>query len=160
MVSLEQVRLLETKVSKAIEYVQKVTDQNQTLLTERSALIAKLDSSQKRLGELELLVMRFKEDQGRIEDGIISALDRLSQFEEAFENSLTSASDTPKNEKQDSSVKKHAPKSAETPREKKEKTAPAVDESSDEKEFFEIDDNEDEDDDEEDENKEAELDIF
>ena len=35
-----------------------------------------------------MLVMRFKEDQGRIEDGIIAALDRLSQFEEAFENSL------------------------------------------------------------------------
>jgi NACalpha-BTF3-like transcription factor len=48
----------------------------------------KLDANQKRIDELEVLVMRFKEDQGRIEDGIIAALDRLSQFEEAFENSL------------------------------------------------------------------------
>jgi len=49
---------------------------------------AKLDSYQKRIDELEVHIMRFKEDQGRIEDGIISALDRLNQFEEAFESSL------------------------------------------------------------------------
>jgi FtsZ-binding cell division protein ZapB len=88
MISLEQVQLLETKVAKAIEYVQRVNAENAALSSDRAGLQQKLDANQKRLDELELLVMRFKEDQGRIEDGIIAALDRLSQFEEAFEKSL------------------------------------------------------------------------
>jgi len=95
MLSLEQVQLLESKVSKAIEYVKKVSAENNALLEERESLLTKLDANQKRLDELEVLVMRFKEDQGRIEDGIIAALDRLSQFEEAFESSLKDA-DNPK----------------------------------------------------------------
>jgi FtsZ-binding cell division protein ZapB len=81
MVSLEQVKLLETKVARAIDYVERVTEEN-TILRE------KLDSYQKRIGELEVLVQHFKEDQGRIEDGILSALDRLNQFEDAIEKSL------------------------------------------------------------------------
>jgi len=89
MLSLEQVQLLESRVAKAIEYVQRVNDENAALSSERAGLLSKLESNQKRLDELEMLVMRFKEDQGRIEDGILAALDRLSQFEEAFESSLT-----------------------------------------------------------------------
>jgi len=89
MISLEQVQLLETKVAKTIEYVQKVNAENAALLSERAGLQQKLDANQKRLDELELLVMRFKEDQGRIEDGIVAALDRLNQFEEAFEKGLS-----------------------------------------------------------------------
>ena len=88
MISLEQVLLLEAKVAKAIDYVKKVNAENAALLAERTGLLAKLETNQKRIDELEVLVMGFKEDQGRIEDGIIAALDRLSQFEEAFENSL------------------------------------------------------------------------
>jgi len=88
MLSLEQVQLLENKVARAIEFVKKVSADNAVLVSEKSSLLTKLEANQKRLDELELLVMRFKEDQGRIEDGIIAALDRLSQFEEAFESSL------------------------------------------------------------------------
>jgi chromosome segregation ATPase len=81
MVSLEQVKLLETKVAGAIEYVERVTGEN-------ALLQGKLESYQKRIDELEVLIQRFKEDQGRIEDGILSALDRLNQFEDAIEKSL------------------------------------------------------------------------
>jgi len=88
MISLEQVQLLETKVARAVEYVQKVTAENAALSSDRAGLQTKLEANQKRIDELEVLVMRFKEDQGRIEDGILSALNRLNQFEEAFENSL------------------------------------------------------------------------
>jgi len=88
MVSLEQVQLLETRVSKALDYVQKITAENAALISQRDELEAKLEANQKRIDELEVLVVRFKKDQGRIEDGIVAALDRLSQFEEAFENSL------------------------------------------------------------------------
>jgi len=88
MISLEQVQLLESRVSKALEYVQKVNAENAALVSQREELQAKLDANQKRIDELEVLVMQFKKDQGRIEDGIVAALDRLSQFEEAFESSL------------------------------------------------------------------------
>ena len=103
MISLEQVQLLEARVSKAIEYVQRVTAENAALASEKAGLQKKLEANQKRIDELEVHVMRFKEDQGRIEDGIVAALDRLSQFEEAFEKSL-----------KDTAVKKPASK----PREK------------------------------------------
>ena len=82
MVTLEQVKLLETKVVKALDFVNQVTGEN-TLLKK------KLDTYQKRIDELEVLIQRFKEDQGRIEEGIISALNRLNQFEDAVEKSLS-----------------------------------------------------------------------
>jgi hypothetical protein len=83
MVSLEQVKLLETKVARAIEFVEQVSGEN-------AALQEKLESYQKRIDELEVLVQRFREEQGRIEDGILSALDKLNQFEDAIEKSLSS----------------------------------------------------------------------
>jgi len=152
MLSLEQVQLLEDKVAKAIEFVKRVSAENAALSSERASLITKLEANQKRLDELELLVMRFKEDQGRIEDGIIAALDRLSQFEEAFENGL----------QEKGGEKKTAPK-----KEKKPEPAPGARtagspaETSESKKHFEIS--------EEDAKKnaedgsevsEAELDIF
>ena len=82
MISLEQVKLLESKVSKAIEHVIKITEENVLLK-------GKLDSYQKRIDELEVLIKQFKEEQSRIEDGILSALDRLNQFEDALESTLT-----------------------------------------------------------------------
>ena len=81
MISLEQVKLLESKVAKAIEYVKRVTGENKRLEST-------MESYQKRIDELEVLVQRFKEDQGKIEDGILSALDRLNQFEDAIEKSI------------------------------------------------------------------------
>jgi len=100
MVSLEQVKLLESKVSKAIDYVKKVTEEN-------SSLKGKLDSYQKRIDELEILIQQFKEEQGRIEDGILSALDRLNQFEDALENTISGgASPAEKPQKKDSPPKK------------------------------------------------------
>ncbi len=91
MVSLEQVKLLETKVAKAIEYVKRLSEEN-TLLRE------KLDGYRNRIDELEVLIQRFKEDQGRIEEGIVSALTRLNQFEDSMEQTIlggSSAQDYP-----------------------------------------------------------------
>ncbi|MDR0877647.1 MAG: cell division protein ZapB [Treponema sp.] len=104
MVSLEQVKLLETKVARAIEYVERVTGEN-------ALLQDKLESYQKRIDELEVLVRQFKEDQGRIEDGILSALDRLNQFEDAIEKSL-SAPGGKEAEKAPPAAPKAAPESA------------------------------------------------
>jgi predicted nuclease with TOPRIM domain len=115
MISLEQVQLLETRVSKALEYVQKITAENAALISQREELQVKLDANQKRIDELEVLVMRFKKDQGRIEDGIVAALDRLSQFEEAFENSL-----------KEKVAKKPAPKQREKQEDEVSQAAPSV----------------------------------
>jgi FtsZ-binding cell division protein ZapB len=82
MISLEQVKLLETKVAKAIDYVNHLTGEN-TMLKE------KLAGYQTRIDELEVLIKQFKEDQGRIEGGILSALDRLNQFEDAIEKGVS-----------------------------------------------------------------------
>jgi hypothetical protein len=85
VITLEQVRLLETKVTRTIDYVKKVTEEN-------SLLKGKLDSCQKRIDELEVLVQQFKEDQNLIEDGILAALDELNQFDDAVANDASLAS--------------------------------------------------------------------
>ena len=87
MISLEQVRLLETKVTKVIDYVKKMTEEN-------SRLKEKLDSCQKRVEELEVLVQAFKDDQGRIEDGILAALDQLNQVEDAIGKTASPSPDS------------------------------------------------------------------
>ncbi|MDR0760940.1 MAG: cell division protein ZapB [Treponema sp.] len=81
MVSLEQVKLLESKVIKALEYIDQVTEEN-------TRLREKLELNQKRIDGLEIVVQRFKEEQNRIEEGIVSALNRLSRFEADIEKSL------------------------------------------------------------------------
>ena len=88
MINLEQVKLLEKKVAKAVDYVERLAKENAALSQRETELHTKLESYQKRIDELEILVMGFKEDQGRIEEGILAALDRLNQFEKAMEKSL------------------------------------------------------------------------
>jgi FtsZ-binding cell division protein ZapB len=90
MVTLEQVRQLETKIAKAIDYVNRVNAEGDRLREENKLLQGKLDDSGKRVGELEESVRRFKEDQSRIEEGIVAALDRLNEFEDAIGKSLSS----------------------------------------------------------------------
>ena len=82
MISLEQVKLLESKVTRIIDHVKQVNEEN-------ISLKKNLDTYQKRIEELEVIVQQFKEDQSRIEDGILSALDRLNKFEDALESTLT-----------------------------------------------------------------------
>jgi FtsZ-binding cell division protein ZapB len=91
MINLEQVKLLEAKVGKAIDFVERLARENAVLRRQESELQARLGSYQKRIDELEVLVVGFKDDQGRIEEGILAALDRLSQFEKAMEKSLKDA---------------------------------------------------------------------
>jgi FtsZ-binding cell division protein ZapB len=90
MVTIEQVELLESKVSKAIDYVKRLTADNEQLrgtsarlVSENNMLHGKLDGYQKRIAELEVSLQGFKRDQERIEQGIVSALERLNHFEDA-----------------------------------------------------------------------------
>jgi len=120
MVSLEHVQLLEQKVARVIEHIQRLSSEKAALYEEIANLKARLDGNQKRLEDAEMVVMRFKEDQSRIEDGIMAALNRLNQFEEAFETSISTEQ------------KPHGKKAA-SKKEKTEEQKP-----SDSKEFFEI----------------------
>jgi hypothetical protein len=76
MVTLEQIKLLESKITRAIDVVTRLNEENLRL--------------KRRSGELEELVEKLKNEKTRIEEGIVSALDRLNQFEDAIERSLDS----------------------------------------------------------------------
>jgi len=83
MITLEQVKLLESKVTALIDHTKKLTAEN-------TALRGKLDSYQKRIDELEVMFQRFKEEQTQIADGFLSVLEKLNQVEDAAENALPS----------------------------------------------------------------------
>ena len=89
MVTIEQVELLELKVSKAIDYVKRLTAENERLketsarlASENDTLSGKLDGYQERIAELEVVLLGFKKDQERIDQVIVSALERLNLFED------------------------------------------------------------------------------
>ena len=88
MINLEQVKLLEAKVAKAIDLIEQLAKENADLHKNEAELQTRLETYQKRIDELEGLVMTFKEDQGRIEDANLAALNKLNQFEETVEKSL------------------------------------------------------------------------
>jgi len=103
MINLEQVKLLETKVAKAVDYVERLVKENIAMHRQETELQTRLESYQKRIDELEVLVMGFKEDQNKIEEGILAALDKLSQFEKAMEKSLKDKPATAKAAKESAS---------------------------------------------------------
>ena len=76
MISLEQIRTLETKVHKAVSMLTAVQEENQLLRS-------KLGTYENRIEELEFMIEEFKEDQSEIEQGIISALNHLDHLEDA-----------------------------------------------------------------------------
>jgi peptidoglycan hydrolase CwlO-like protein len=84
MLNLDQVRLLENRVMKAVGKIESLTAENGRLKNQ-------LTSLQSRVNELEGLVRSFKDDQGRIEEGILNALDRLSAFEDSAYSSQEAA---------------------------------------------------------------------
>jgi peptidoglycan hydrolase CwlO-like protein len=75
MITLEQIRLLESKIARAIELIRVLKEENSTL---RKGL----ESAQKRMKELESLVDGFKSDQNEIESVIVRTLHNLDELEE------------------------------------------------------------------------------
>lgn len=75
MISLEQIRLLEAKINKAVELIKSLKDENK-------ALRRTVNSAQARMHELEKLVGDFKSDQQEIEQCILRALENLDRLEE------------------------------------------------------------------------------
>ena len=76
MISLEQIRLLESKISRALELIRVLKEENTTL---RKGL----ESAQKKMKELETLVDGFKVDQKEIETVIVRTLHNLDELEES-----------------------------------------------------------------------------
>ncbi len=76
MISLEQIRLLEQKVTGAVELIRVLKEENATLRRG-------LDSAQRRMKELETLVEGFKTDQREIETAIVRTLRNLDDLEES-----------------------------------------------------------------------------
>ena len=73
MVTLEQIKLLESKLTRAINFVTQLTEENSRL--------------KKRSEALEETIIALKEEKARIEEGIVSVLGKLNQFEDAIERS-------------------------------------------------------------------------
>jgi len=76
MISLEQVRSLESRVEKAVALIASLRSENASM---RSGLTA----AESRVAELEGLIQDFQKDQARIEEGIVEALRKLDSFEDA-----------------------------------------------------------------------------
>jgi chromosome segregation ATPase len=76
MLSLDQVRNLEARVEKALGYIDELTEEN-------ASLRERLGGYEMRIKDLEVLVRDFQQDQGRIEEGILSALEKLNAFEDS-----------------------------------------------------------------------------
>ncbi|PKL09220.1 MAG: cell division protein ZapB [Spirochaetae bacterium HGW-Spirochaetae-7] len=75
MISLEQVRSLESRVEKAVALIASLRSENASM---RSGLAA----AESRVAELEGLIQGFQKDQARIEEGIVEALRKLDSFED------------------------------------------------------------------------------
>ncbi|MDR0558166.1 MAG: cell division protein ZapB [Treponema sp.] len=85
MATLENVKLLEAKVAKAVEVVKQLAGANAALIEENSHLKKRNDALQNQISELEFSILGYKEDQQNIESGILSALDKLNQVEDSLE---------------------------------------------------------------------------
>ena len=75
MITLEQIRLLESKITRALDLIRVLKEENSTL---RKGL----ESAQRRMRELETLVDGFKTDQKEIESVIVRTLHNLDELEE------------------------------------------------------------------------------
>jgi peptidoglycan hydrolase CwlO-like protein len=75
MITLEQIKQLESKITRALELIKVLRDENSTLRRG-------LESAQKRMKELETLVDGFKTDQREIESVIVRTLRNLDELED------------------------------------------------------------------------------
>lgn len=75
MLTLEQVKALETKVERAVLVIN-------TLRAENKQLKTGLHSANRRIAELEGLLHTFEQEQSRIEEGFKEALRKLDELED------------------------------------------------------------------------------
>jgi peptidoglycan hydrolase CwlO-like protein len=91
MIGLEQIRLLEEKIRKALDLIRVLKEENSTL---RKGL----DSAQTRMRELESMVEDFKADQKEIESVIVRTLKNLDEMEENSTAEPAARTEAPRDE--------------------------------------------------------------
>ncbi len=85
MVNLDQIKLLESKVEKAVNLIKSLSE-------EKDSLKKEVEEKNKRISELENLIIILKDDQSKIEQGIVNALNHLSAFESSVYEKMQSES--------------------------------------------------------------------
>lgn len=86
MISLDQVLLLQKKVETAVEKISFLSGQVEQLKNDNDALRTKCAELTKALDEKTELVSSLEDNQGKIEEGILTALNRLDTVENAILN--------------------------------------------------------------------------
>ena len=85
MISLDQILLLERKVESAVEKISQLQSENDALRTKCAELTNELADKSERLSSIE-------QDQSKIENGILKALDRLNSIENSVLRAGSAAS--------------------------------------------------------------------
>ncbi|MFQ3619628.1 MAG: cell division protein ZapB [Spirochaetales bacterium] len=85
MVTLEQIKKLEAKVSQAVATILELREEN-------SLLRQKLETYQSKIDQLELLIAQYRDSQKEIEEGIVNALRQLDHLED---DALSTSSPVP-----------------------------------------------------------------
>lgn len=75
MVSLKQIKTLQDRVNKALNFIELLKEENETLK-------ATLDRSQLKIQEFEKLITDFKNDQTEIEQTILDVIQKLDTLED------------------------------------------------------------------------------
>lgn len=91
MISLDQIKQLESRVHSAVERIR-------TLTAENAGLKDRLSTYENRVGELERLVSEFKSEQAEIEAGIVAALAKLDGLEDTVTEPGSDEPETPAEE--------------------------------------------------------------
>ncbi len=93
MISLDQVLMLQKKVETAVEKIAFLKGQIEQLKSENDALHTKCAELTKALDEKTELVSSLESNQGKIEEGILSALNRLDTVENSLLDGSVAASE-------------------------------------------------------------------
>lgn len=84
MISLDQVRLLEQKVESMLALFSRLKSEKSALEKENGELKAELETLKAKCG-------RFEQDEAKLEQGILSVLNRLNDMEDAVQNVMDSS---------------------------------------------------------------------
>jgi chromosome segregation ATPase len=97
MLTIEQVRALETRIEKAVNLVASLREENAQLKKETISVHSALSAAELRVVELESVIAGFQKDQARIEQGIIDALRKLDAFEDTVHTVVAAPSQEARN---------------------------------------------------------------
>lgn len=113
MITIEQIKTLEAKINKAVDLIDRLRDENNTLRNT-------LESTQERMKELEKMIDDFKDGQSAIEEGIINAIKKLDVLEDVVLEEESDEKDIDEQESESDDLRSTIPDGDETPSGEKE----------------------------------------